>query len=253
MVIQMQDEIASGGVANTDLQMESRELIQSKISALQQSVAEANLAEHLAKEDCSKLFEMLELMKEKYGTLLEQNASQAKELIKSEEDKLSIARALVELKLLHNDLQETAEKEKFEASSTILANKNELFELDEALQQHKLKLLETEESLRLSEAALAREKDDGISLRASLVEVRSQLEKESERNLELSAELLTVVNQREYLSAQLKESTQNEEKHAALSRGAWVLLYLFLWQRSSARHLFLLLFFPIFYYFYFLF
>jgi hypothetical protein len=219
MVIQMQDELASGAVANTDLQMESKEIVQAKIAALQQSVAEANLAEHMAKEDCAKLFEMLELMKEKYGTLLEQNAGQAKELIKSEEDKLSIARALVELKLLHNELQETAEKEKFEASSTILANKNELLELDEALQQHKLSLVETQESLRVSEAALAKERDDAISLRAALVEVRGQLEKESERNLELSAELLTVVNQRDYLSAQLAESRKSEERSAEQAKG----------------------------------
>ena len=213
MVIQMQDEIASGAIINTDLQQESKETIQSKISSLQQAVAESNLAEQLAKDDCSKLFEMLELLKEKYATLMEQNVKQATELIKSEEDKLSMARALVELKLLQNDTQEVVEKDKFETASTILANKNEIFELDEALQQHKLQLQETQEKLLFSEASLEKERESSITTRAALVEVRTQLEKESERNIELSAELLTVVNQREVFASQLKESQKSEAEY----------------------------------------
>lgn len=160
MVIQLQDELNNGGfVASTDVQHETKEAIQAKIALLQQSVAESNLQEQLAKDDCSKLFEMLELMKEKYASLMEQNAKQAEELIKSEEDKLSMARALVEIKLLYNDLQEDTEKDKFESSSTILANKNEVFELDAAVQDLKEKLRDTDEKLRVTEFSLEQEKE----------------------------------------------------------------------------------------------
>lgn len=163
MVIQLQDELNNGGaVANTDLQIESKETVQAKIAALQQSVAESNLQEQLARDDCSKLFEMLELMKEKYASLMEQNSNQAEELIKAEEDKLSMARALVEIKLLFNDLQEDTEKDKYDASSTILANKNEVFELDAAVQDLREKLRDTEEKLRVSEFGLEQEKEVGL-------------------------------------------------------------------------------------------
>lgn len=44
-----------------------------------------------------------------------------------------------------------------------------------------------------------------------MVEVRTQLENESEKNIELSAELLTLVNQREVLSSQLAEIQISEK------------------------------------------
>ena len=160
MVIQLQDELNNGGaVASTDVQMESKEAIQAKIASLQQSVAESNLQEQLAKDDSVKLFEMLELMKEKYASVMEQNSKQAEELIKAEEDKLSMARALVEIKLLYNDLQEDVEKEKYDASSKQVANKNEIFELDEAVQDLKLKLADAEEKLKVSNFELEQEKE----------------------------------------------------------------------------------------------
>lgn len=160
MVIQLQDELNHGGaVASTDAQQETKEAVQVKIAALQQSVAESNLKEQLAKDDCLKLFEMLELMKEKYATVMEQNAKQAEELICSEEDKLSMARALVEIKLLYNDLQEDTEKEKYDSSSSMLANKNEIFELDEAVQKLKSQLRDTDEKLRIAEFSLEQEKE----------------------------------------------------------------------------------------------
>lgn len=51
----------------------------------------------------------------------------------------------------------------------------------------------------------------GISTRASLVEVRTQLEGETEKNIELSAELLTLVNQKNVLSSQLAEVRASED------------------------------------------
>lgn len=160
MVIQLQDELNNGGfVLHTDSQQETKEQIQAKIAGLQQSVAESNLQQQLARDDCAKLFEMLELMKEKYASLMEQNAKQAEELIKAEEDKISMARALVEIKLMYNDLQEDCEKEKFDSSSTILANKNEVFELDATVQDLKEKLRDCDEKLRIAEFSLDQEKE----------------------------------------------------------------------------------------------
>jgi hypothetical protein len=57
------------------------------------------------------------MLKEKYKTLAEQKGTQSQELIKAEEERLNVARALVELKLEHSNLLESTENEKFELSS----------------------------------------------------------------------------------------------------------------------------------------
>ena len=60
---------------------------------------------------------MMTMLKEKYKTLAEQKGTQSQELIKAEEERLNVARALVELKLEHSNLLESTENEKFELSS----------------------------------------------------------------------------------------------------------------------------------------
>lgn len=199
----MQDELASGRAPAADEELESREAIQGKIMDLQRRVAESNLAEHIAKEDSTKLFEMLEMLKEKHAEQLRANAQQAEELSRQEEEKLTISRALVELKLLHNEQQEALEREKFEHSSDMLSFKNEIQALNASLQATQQELLETRAKLTESEATCRREHETCIELKASLGETRKHLDRECEKTIELSAELLTLVNQRDVLNSQL--------------------------------------------------
>lgn len=207
----MQDELVSGRSPAADEEHESREAVQAKIMDLQRRVAESNLAEQLAKDDCAKLFEMLELLKEKHAGQLRANAQQAEELIHQEEEKLTIARALVELKLLHNDQHEALEREKFEHSSDMLSFKNEIQALNASLQTAQQQLQETSTRLAESEAACQREHESCIELKASLTEVRKHLDRECEKTIELSAELLTLVNQRDVLNSQLATEHHRSE------------------------------------------
>ena len=129
MILQLQDEIQSGAPIGE----KAPELSEKRMGDLQRELADAQMERNTAREDRARIFEMMELLKAKYSTLVTEKASQSQELIKAEEDKLSVARALVELKLEYSARQEQFEKEKFELTSALLAVKNEIFDLDAQL------------------------------------------------------------------------------------------------------------------------
>ena len=102
MVLQLQDELENGAPIGD----KAPEISEKTIRDMQQEMARALSERNMAKDDCARLYEMMELLKGKYQSLTDQKNEQAQELIKSEEEKLSIARALVELKLEYSQLRE---------------------------------------------------------------------------------------------------------------------------------------------------
>ena len=157
---------------------------------------------------------MMEILKKKYHTVMEQKSEQAKELIESEEEKLTIAKALVELKLEHSALREKSEKEHFELTSQLLTAKKQIVELDSKALLAQSESVGHRESLSEVEILFQKEKDEACTLRATLAEVRDTLSKERTRNLELGAELLTLVNQRELIGRMHAEAQQKLDQSA---------------------------------------
>jgi hypothetical protein len=79
---------------------------------LEESLLKANHEGSTAKEDGAKVYRMLELFKAKYSKLVEDKARQAEELILSEEQKLEISKALLDLKLEFSEANEKFQNEK---------------------------------------------------------------------------------------------------------------------------------------------
>lgn len=204
IILQLQDEIANGAPVGE----RAPEISEKLVTELQRDLAEAQLDRNLSQEDRQRLYEMLELLKAKYKSLLKEKATQSQELIKAEEDKLSIARALVELKLEYSAKQEQADKEKFEITSALLAAKNEIFDLDSQLLLAKTEGSSLKEANDELERRVLVDGEDMAALRATLQEVREQYQREADKNLELGAELLTLVNQKSELQKKVDEQQQ---------------------------------------------
>lgn len=204
IILQLHDEIANGAPVGE----KAPEISEKLMTELQRDLAEAQLDRNLSQEDRQRLYEMLELLKAKYKSLLQEKALQSQELIKAEEDKLSIARALVELKLEYSAKQEQTDKEKFEITSALLAAKNEIFDLDSQLILAKTEGSSLKETNNDLERRVLADNEDMAALRATLQEVREQYQRETEKNLELGAELLTLVNQKSELQKKVDEQQQ---------------------------------------------
>ena len=204
MILQLQDEILNGAPVGE----KAPELSEKRMNDLQRELASAQIERNTAKEDRARIFEMMELLKAKYSTLVNEKAAQSQELIKAEEDKLSVARALVELKLEHSARQEQAEKEKFELTSALLAAKNEIFDLDAQLLLARTEASTLRDSSSELEVRLQKDQEDLAASRASLQEVRDQLSREIDKNLEVGAELLTLINQKDVLQRRVDDLQQ---------------------------------------------
>ena len=77
-----------------------------RLKDLEKTLLEANIESTTAKEDGAKVYKMLELFKAKYSKLVEMKANQAKQLILSEEQKLEISKALLDLKMENSEMTE---------------------------------------------------------------------------------------------------------------------------------------------------
>ena len=68
-------------------------------------------------------------MREKYNQLIRDKGDLQSELIKSEEEKLEVSKALVELQIENTRLMEIIQTEKYESSNKLLNADGELLEL----------------------------------------------------------------------------------------------------------------------------
>lgn len=104
--------------------------LERRLLEAQNQYAELLLNHEQIETDAIRLYEAIELLKAKYSTVLEEKKQLASDLIQKEEEKLELARGIVELKIAHSQSCEKAEKELFEATSNMLSMKNEIYELD---------------------------------------------------------------------------------------------------------------------------
>lgn len=208
MVLQLQDEILVTSLTLDDKKKSDLNHSAEQITQIQKDIAEAQLQRNKAIEDRSRIFEMMELLKAKYNTILEQKTFQSQELIRNEEDKLSIARALVELKLEHSQLEETLEKERFDLTSALLSAKNQNFDLDAQILLARTEGNAFKDSSIKFEQLLKIQKEENVSLNTSLAEVREHLQREEDKNIEMGTEILTLINQGNFLQHQCNDLQQ---------------------------------------------
>lgn len=213
MVLQLQDELENGAPIGE----KAAEVSEKTIRDMQQEMAKALNERNIAKDDCARLYEMMELLKTKYQTLTDQKNEQAEELIKSEEEKLTIARALVELKLEHSQLREGIEKERFELTSHMMASKEQVKALQDKNEASEKELTVTKDNLDSEKNKLISEQQEIAALKATLQEVRDTLNRERSKSLDLGAELLTLVNQKESLQTKSVELQRNLDNLALTS------------------------------------
>ena len=78
MILQLQDEIQNGAPIGE----KTPEVSEKNVSDLQRDLATAMLDRNTAKEDRARIFEMMEMLKAKYSTLVSEKAAQSQELIR---------------------------------------------------------------------------------------------------------------------------------------------------------------------------
>jgi chromosome segregation ATPase len=202
MLMQLQDELLSRAALNRGT-AEHEMTLERQLLQLQRDLADALRDKNSAIEDRERVYEMAELLKAKFETLMNEKLAQSQELAQSKEDNVVLARSLMDKNLELVEFKEQSEKEAFELASQLMAARNHIAELDGAIEALHKTIAEKDGEID------KRAHDMGV-LRAEIVELNGQIEDrtrliqaEKDKAIELGAELLTLVNRKDLLQREL--------------------------------------------------
>lgn len=166
------------------------------------------------KDENERLRTRMDSMQHKFGTLATTKTDLSSELLLSEEEKLKLSQACVDLQIENNKIREEAEATKFELTNKILMLEHELVEAqdqrDKAIRQAKAardRLAEMEKDRK----DLA---DEYVVLKTNYLALVREHEKETARNEELSIELLNLVNAKAALMKQVAILSNGDTYHS---------------------------------------
>ena len=179
---------------------------------LELSLADSKMDAMSAREDGIKMYKVLELLRQKYKNLAEQKANQAKELIATQQAKLNVSKAFLDLQLQMCRARESSEIRGFAAESALasvtqeanyLANQCGMLRAGELRAQNEEDMLAAKlnQSRKVSEKCRV----DAVRWREELDALEKLKTLEQARSTEMSAELLKIVAQQDTISDRVNE------------------------------------------------
>jgi hypothetical protein len=226
MLMHMQDEMMNQ-VNFTVEHLHSEQQIQKTVEKLQNELAQSLAEKVMAVEDRSRLYEMAELLKSKYNTILEEKLRQSSQLAEVEEDNIALAKTIVEVNLQMATMIEEHEKEKLEWNVQLLQKDTRISALEDEIKELVATIEKLTEDLNQKQQLLQGNNKEIAELHQQVEDRQSQLTEQKEKNIELGAELLTLVNRKDIMQQDydkmkteydemLRESNQRRNKEKEL-------------------------------------
>ena len=97
-----------------------------KMAEMEKRMIDDNMEKLRSLDEKQKIAQKLSEIREKYNDLVKSKADLQNELIKSEEEKLEISKALVELQIENTRLLEVLQNEKYDANNRLLNAENDI-------------------------------------------------------------------------------------------------------------------------------
>lgn len=217
---QLRDELSElrYGAASADARVKDGEAdLLLRVTELEGRAIRDNLEKLKVQDEKNKLQERFRDFRDKYNALVDSKAAAQEALIEAEEEKLRISKALLDMQIRNNQLQESVDKEKFELSAKLMSAENDLVELEMRRQQ----AVEKMEEFKRAFEDLSTEKREMsmelVTLKSNLVARTRELRAERAKNEDLGTEILTLVNQKAVLEAAAKTAEHDKDEHAKKS------------------------------------
>ncbi|XP_052274268.1 coiled-coil domain-containing protein 78-like isoform X2 [Dreissena polymorpha] len=155
------------------------------------------------KDENERLRVRMDSIQTKFGSLAHTKTDLSAELLSTEEEKLKISQSLVEMQIECNKIQEEAEATKFELTNKIIMLESELVEAQNERDRSNRQARNSKERLLEMEKDRKDLADEYVVLKTNYLALVREHEKETERNEELSVELLNLVNAKAALMKQV--------------------------------------------------
>ena len=214
MLMQMQDELQMKQVANKSI-TDSELGMQRNIVELQKEIADGIKERNMVIEDREKIYEMAELLKAKYATLLSDRVKLSEDLAVSKENNLELATQLLDKNLELTSLREEKEKEIYELNTQLVAATTHIQDLDIMVSEQNFKMEELLNEIADNEKAKGVLREEMQSLHEEIGRLNELVERERDKTIELGSELLTLVNKNELLSKDLDEANERYSQYGA--------------------------------------
>jgi len=173
-----------------------------RLSEVQSQLAASLVACSEAVEDRSRIFEVAELLRAKYATLLRDKEEQTLRLDGLQAEKLECEQAVLAAKLEMAQQSEQHEQAVFALSSELLRLQEALKDCQQQLAEGQLQLQTARDDQAVKEGQLEKALAENGQLSRRLEEQAGLLGAERDRVVELGAELLTLVNRRDVQQAE---------------------------------------------------
>lgn len=214
MLMQMQDELLMKQVANKNI-TDSELGMQRSILELQKEIADGIKERNMVIEDREKIYEMAELLKAKYATLLSDRVKLSEDLAVSKENNLELATQLMDKNLELTSLREEKEKEIYELNTQRVAATTHIQDLDIMVSEQNITMEELLNEIADNDKAKGVLRDEMQSLHDEIGRLNELVERERDKTIELGSELLTLVNKNELLSKDLNEANERYSQYGA--------------------------------------
>lgn len=165
-----------------------------KIHQLEGRIIKDNLEKIKLREDKEKILSRLSGLKVQYEKLVESKAELQAELISSEEERLRVSKALIDLQIENNSLEEDGETKNFELVNKVLALENDVMESEMKLQTQEQLLADMRDALDAAAEESRELQIEYVALKTNFLNAKSEAATEVAKNQELGIELLNLVN-----------------------------------------------------------
>ena len=160
-------------------------------------------------DEKTKLINRMQEMKNKFNEIVKSKADLQAELISSEEEKLKVSKALIELQIENTKLQEMISNNAFDVNTKLLHAENDVLEMNLKEERAAKAIQELQEKLR---DALDDKKEievEFVALKKNFLNLSQDIDQEKAKNENLGIELVNLVNENKALQS---DSNQNNRK-----------------------------------------
>ena len=176
-----------------------------RIAELEKKLIEENLERMRFTDDKGKLVSRMQEMKGKFNDLVQSKADLQAELIQSEEEKLKVSKALIELQIENTRMQEMISNGQFDISAKLLHAENDMLELNLKEERAAKAIQELQDKLR---EALDEKKEieiEFVALKKNYLNLQQDLDQQKVKNENIGVELVNLVHE----NKALQTSTDN--------------------------------------------
>ncbi|CAG9311298.1 unnamed protein product [Blepharisma stoltei] len=193
-----------------------------QIADLEKQLIGGNLDKLRYADEKQRLAENIRELKDSYNKLVKEKGQLQEQLIKSEEERLQIGKALIELQIENSELLEKQANADFDVNSKLLHAENEILAANTKEEKALLTVSEMQDKLKKALEDKREIEIEFVALKSNFYNLSTELNEEKLKNENLSIEVINLVNANKALSgdtdylAKLKSNLSMDQERLIL-------------------------------------